>query len=152
MDKQPNSRTISRFLQEPCGGAIHRVSVGCLRDQLHPRQVSVCFPRLSHARHELRVIQYLANQAGATERIRQRSHRLRRETRKPSQRDLTISFSIVPERTIMRFFRLIGCDNSMIGTYTKLVDDRNESATPMETFSTANKPRSISRFARSCAS
>jgi hypothetical protein len=40
------------------------------------------------------------------------------------------AFSIVPERTILRFFRLIGCDNSMIGTYTKLVDDRNESAHP----------------------
>ena len=25
---------------------------------------------------------------------------------------------------------MIGCDNSMIGTYTKLVDDRNESAHP----------------------
>ena len=31
---------------------------------------------------------------------------------------------------MMRFFNLIGCDDSMIGTYTKLVDDRNDSAHP----------------------
>ncbi len=38
------------------------------------------------------------------------------------------AFSTVNERTILRFFRLIGCDNSKIGTYAKLVDDRNQSA------------------------
>lgn len=37
-------------------------------------------------------------------------------------------FSTVNERTILRFLKLIGCDNSKIGTYTKLVDDRNEAA------------------------
>ena len=30
----------------------------------------------------------------------------------------------------MRFLKLIACDNSKIGTYAKLVDDRNESAHP----------------------
>ena len=40
------------------------------------------------------------------------------------------AFSIVPERTMLRFLKLIGCDNSKIGTYAKLVDDRNESAHP----------------------
>ena len=39
-------------------------------------------------------------------------------------------FSTVNERTILRFLRLIDCDNSKIGTYAKLVDDRNESAHP----------------------
>ncbi len=40
------------------------------------------------------------------------------------------SFSVVPERTMLRFLKLIACDNSKIGTYAKLVDDRNESAHP----------------------
>lgn len=39
-------------------------------------------------------------------------------------------YSTVNERTILRFFRLIACDNAKIGTYAKLVDDRNESAHP----------------------
>src|SRR5450432_3119521 len=37
-------------------------------------------------------------------------------------------FSTVNERSILRFLKLIECDNSKIGTYAKLVDDRNESA------------------------
>jgi hypothetical protein len=37
-------------------------------------------------------------------------------------------FSTVNERTMLRFLKLIGCDNGKIGTYSKLVDDRNESA------------------------
>lgn len=37
-------------------------------------------------------------------------------------------FSAVNERSILRFLKLIDCDNSKIGTYAKLVDDRNESA------------------------
>ena len=40
------------------------------------------------------------------------------------------AFSVVPERSILRFLKLIACDNSKIGTYAKLVDDRNESAHP----------------------
>ena len=40
------------------------------------------------------------------------------------------AFSVVPERSILRFLTLIACDNSKIGTYAKLVDDRNESAHP----------------------
>lgn len=40
------------------------------------------------------------------------------------------AFSIVPERTMLRFLKLIACDNVKIGTYTKLVDDRNNSAHP----------------------
>jgi hypothetical protein len=39
-------------------------------------------------------------------------------------------FSTVNERSIVRFLKLIACDNSEIGTYAKLVDDRNESAHP----------------------
>jgi len=39
-------------------------------------------------------------------------------------------FSTVNERSILRFLKLIACDNSKIGTYTKLVDDRNETAHP----------------------
>ena len=39
-------------------------------------------------------------------------------------------FSTVNERNILRFLKLIGCDNSNIGTYAKLVDDRNEAAHP----------------------
>jgi hypothetical protein len=39
-------------------------------------------------------------------------------------------FSTVNERSILRFLKLIACDNGMIGTYAKLVDDRNETAHP----------------------
>lgn len=37
-------------------------------------------------------------------------------------------FSAVNERTILRLLKLIACDNSKIGAYAKLVDDRNHSA------------------------
>jgi hypothetical protein len=37
-------------------------------------------------------------------------------------------FSTVPERTILRLLKLIECDNSKIGVYAKLVDDRNDTA------------------------
>ena len=40
------------------------------------------------------------------------------------------AFSTVKESTILRFFRLIACDNGMIGTYARLVKDRNETAHP----------------------
>ena len=36
--------------------------------------------------------------------------------------------STVNERTVLRFLKLIACDNSKIGNYAKLVDDRNDSA------------------------
>ncbi len=39
-----------------------------------------------------------------------------------------LAFSTVNERTILRFLKLIACDNGKIGTYAKLVDDRNETA------------------------
>ena len=39
-------------------------------------------------------------------------------------------FSTVNERSILRFLKLIDCDNGKIGTYAKLVDDRNQSAHP----------------------
>jgi hypothetical protein len=39
-------------------------------------------------------------------------------------------FSTVNERTILRFLKLIACDNDKIGTYAKLVDDRNNTAHP----------------------
>lgn len=39
-------------------------------------------------------------------------------------------FSAVNERSMLRFLKLIACDNGKIGTYTKLVDDRNETAHP----------------------
>lgn len=39
-------------------------------------------------------------------------------------------FSSVNERSILRFLKLIGCDNGEIGTYAKLVDDRNDTAHP----------------------
>jgi hypothetical protein len=39
-------------------------------------------------------------------------------------------FSTVNERSILRFLKLIECDNSKIGTYAKLVDDRNNTAHP----------------------
>ncbi len=37
-------------------------------------------------------------------------------------------FSAVNERTVLRLLKLIQCDNSKIGTYAKLVDDRNDTA------------------------
>lgn len=39
-------------------------------------------------------------------------------------------FSTVKERSILRLLKLIACDNSKIGTYAKLVDDRNDTAHP----------------------
>ncbi len=39
-------------------------------------------------------------------------------------------FSSVNERSILRLLKLIACDNGKIGTYAKLVDDRNETAHP----------------------
>ena len=36
------------------------------------------------------------------------------------------SFSGMRERTVLRFLKLISCDNSKIGVYAKLVNDRNE--------------------------
>lgn len=39
-------------------------------------------------------------------------------------------FSVVNERSILRFLKLIACDNGKIGTYAKLVDDRNDTAHP----------------------
>jgi hypothetical protein len=39
-------------------------------------------------------------------------------------------FSAVNERSILRVLKLIACDNGKIGTYAKLVDDRNDSAHP----------------------
>jgi len=39
-------------------------------------------------------------------------------------------FSSVNERSVLRLLKLIQCDNGKIGTYAKLVDDRNESAHP----------------------
>ncbi|MDD5467981.1 MAG: hypothetical protein PHS96_09245 [Anaerolineales bacterium] len=39
-------------------------------------------------------------------------------------------FSTVNERTILRLLKLIACDNDKIGTYSKLVDDRNDTAHP----------------------
>lgn len=39
-------------------------------------------------------------------------------------------FSTVNERSILRLFKLIDCDNSKIGAYAKLVDDRNNTAHP----------------------
>jgi hypothetical protein len=37
-------------------------------------------------------------------------------------------FSTVNERSILRFLKLIACDNGQIGAYAKLVDDRNDTA------------------------
>ena len=39
-------------------------------------------------------------------------------------------FSTVNERSILRLLKLIDCDNGKIGTYAKLVDDRNNIAHP----------------------
>jgi hypothetical protein len=39
-------------------------------------------------------------------------------------------FSTVNARNILRLLKLIACDNGKIGTYAKLVDDRNDSAHP----------------------
>ena len=39
-------------------------------------------------------------------------------------------FSTVNERSILRLLKLIACDNGKIGTYAKLVDDRNDTAHP----------------------
>ncbi len=40
------------------------------------------------------------------------------------------AFSSVKERSILRILKLIACDNGKIGTYAKLVDDRNEAVHP----------------------
>jgi hypothetical protein len=38
------------------------------------------------------------------------------------------SFSTVNERSILRLLKLVNCNNSQIGTYGKLVDERNQTA------------------------
>jgi hypothetical protein len=38
------------------------------------------------------------------------------------------TFSVIKERNIMRFFKLLGCDNAQIGELAKLVDARNDIA------------------------
>ena len=38
------------------------------------------------------------------------------------------SLSVVNERTVLRFLKLIACDNSKIGAYAQLVNDRNDAA------------------------
>ena len=38
------------------------------------------------------------------------------------------TFHTLNERSVFRFFKLIGCDNDKIGRYQKIVDHRNESA------------------------
>jgi hypothetical protein len=52
---------------------------------------------------------------------------------KDMERDLLaatspFTFHVVNESNVMRFLKLIQCDNSKIGTYTKLVKDRNDTA------------------------
>ena len=47
---------------------------------------------------------------------------------KPLEHFYPFSFSEINERTIMIFFKLIGCDRIKIGNYKKLVDERNEIA------------------------
>ena len=52
---------------------------------------------------------------------------------KEMERDLLdasspFTFHVVSESTVMRFLKLIQCDNGKIGAYTKLVRDRNETA------------------------
>src|SRR6266699_3464448 len=49
-------------------------------------------------------------------------------------------FSTVNERTILRMLKLIACDNSKIGTYAKLVDDRNDTAHPNGNIFFSTKP------------
>ena len=39
-------------------------------------------------------------------------------------------FSMVKERTVLRILKLIDCDNGEIGTYAKLVNDRNQTRPP----------------------
>ena len=38
------------------------------------------------------------------------------------------TFSSLSEKSIFRFFKLLGCDNSQIGNYAKIVEDRNKIA------------------------
>jgi hypothetical protein len=50
------------------------------------------------------------------------------EDSRPLEMLYPFSFSEINERTIMIFFKLIGCDKSKIGRYKKVVDERNEIA------------------------
>ena len=61
-------------------------------------------------------------------------------------------FSAEKERSILRFLKLLGCDNSKIGIYAKLVDNLNDTAHPNGTSSSALRPRSTPRSSRSSAS
>ena len=38
------------------------------------------------------------------------------------------TFGLINESTVMRFFKLIGCDNEKVGNYARLVKDRNDTA------------------------
>lgn len=38
------------------------------------------------------------------------------------------TFSVIREKSIFRFLKLLGCDNQKIGSFSKIVDDRNDIA------------------------
>ena len=52
----------------------------------------------------------------------------RDEDRRCLRDDSPFTFSNVNESAVLRLFRLIGCDDSQIGNYRKLVNDRNNAA------------------------
>lgn len=51
-----------------------------------------------------------------------------RAENRPIEQLFPYSLSEVNERTVMVFFKLIGCDKTKIGKYKKIVDERNEIA------------------------
>ena len=83
------------------------------------------------AHDELRLFQRLANQASGAQGIWNGLIGFGKDIEKsPLEATSPFVFCTVNERTILRFLKLIECDNSKIGTYVKLVDERNESAHP----------------------
>ena len=55
-------------------------------------------------------------------------------------------FSTVNERSILRLLKLIECDNGKIGSYAKLVDDRNASAHPNGNIFYSERKYSVNPF------
>ncbi len=139
--------------KSPEGAGVHRVPVGRLRDQLHARQVPVRLPRLPHAHDELRLLQHLADQADRARDFAKGLIGFGKDIEKSFlEATSPFVFSTVNERSILRFLKLIACDNGKIGTYAKLVDDRNETAHPNGNIFFSTEAALDPRSPRSCAS
>lgn len=125
----PNWTTICRFPSRPAASRSTSPSCGCLRDQLHPWQVPVRLPRVPHAHDELRLLNIWQIRQARPEDFQKGLIGFGKDIEKSLLGATSpFVFSTVKESSILRLLKLIACDNGKIGTYAKLVDDRNKTA------------------------